>query len=42
MFCGQQNHSLQNVSVGIPRACEYVMLLHQGVEVGERQMEGDF
>lgn len=42
MFCGQQTYSLQNVYVGIPRACEYVMLLHRGVEVGEGRMEADF
>lgn len=42
MFCGQQNYSLQNVYMGIPRACEYVMLLHQRVEVGEGRVEGDF
>ena len=42
MFCGQQTYSLQNVYVRIPRACEYVMLLHRGVEVGEGQMEADF
>ena len=42
MLCGQQTYSLQNVYVGIPRACEYVMLLHRGVEVGEGWMEADF